>query len=296
MSDASTARGGEPTEPITPQPLFPSEGDFSTVVPLSQVGRAPVVAGKTAGDGRPAEADWARRERRGARIARRDAKAVEEEETLVPTRARERREARADSRRGAGQRHWPVTAVAVLLSVLAGVAAGSYLVWSKRPVAVSPTAQEAAAEIPSPAAEAPPAEPVAPPAEEVADAPLPGGEEIAAGPVEEAAPVAPEAPARAADSKDEKSAQPPTRAAKNTTPPAESATRDDRATRARPERAAPAAPDAAPAPRAARNPAPPRRAATNAGPRPTRPATSGRRLPVSAPPPSAKSKTVIQWP
>ena len=276
MSDASTAHGDKPTEPTNPKPLFPSEGDFSTVVPLSQVGPAPFTAARSADDGRPSEAEWAREDRR----AERGAGAREEEETLVPARARRRRIGRADSPRVAGQKPWPVTAAAVLLSVLAGVAAGSYLVWSKRPAAVvNPNAQETAAEAPAPAHAAPPAE---------TSAPRPGGEEIAAAPVEEAAPVAPGAPARATDPKPEGATEPAPRAAKST-PAAEPVTREATPARPRVERSAPA-------PRPVSNETPARRAETTAAPRPPRPAVAGRRLPVSAPPPSAKSKTVIQWP
>ncbi len=143
MSDASTAHGTEPAEPITQEPFFPSEGDFNTVVPLSQVARAPFAAERSGDDGRPAEAAWAREDRRGNAVAKRGARGVEEEETLVPARGVRRRGAGVGSRPGAGRRPWTVTAAAVLLSVLAGVAAGSYLVWSKRPaVADAPPAPE----------------------------------------------------------------------------------------------------------------------------------------------------------
>ncbi|HEX8286008.1 MAG TPA: hypothetical protein VF588_21800 [Pyrinomonadaceae bacterium] len=293
MTDASTAHGREPGEQMTPEPLFPSEGEFSTVVPLSEVGAAPFTAGRTPDDGRPAEADWAREERRRTAVARRDARAVEEEETLVPSRKGRRRAAAVGSRLDAGRRPWPVTAAAVLLSVLAGVAAGSYLVWSKRPAAVSSA---------PPAAVETNARPEAPPAEPSTNTPSPGASEIAAAPVEAAEPVAPEAPARAPEAKAEKaekSAEPSARAAKGTTTttPAEPATREAAPTRARTERAASNKTEAAPAPRPARAEAPTRRATTTAAAtRPTRPATSARQLPVSAPPPSSKSKTVIQWP
>jgi hypothetical protein len=296
MSDASTAHGAEPAEPIKPEPFFPSEGDFSTVVPLSEVARAPHTAERSANDGRPAEAAWARAERRGTAVARRGARVGEEEETLVPARAGRRREARVGSRPAAGQRPWTVTAAAVLLSVLAGVAAGSYLVWSKRPAGSNapPAAEAASQEV---AADTAPPAPAAPPVAE------------AAPPVVEVEPVAPEPPARAAEAateaKPERSVETPSRAEKSAPPTAEPttraaaepATRDAARPRARAERAAPDATPAAPAPRPARNDAPARRAATTtAARRTTRPATAARQLPVSAPPPSSKSKTVIQWP
>jgi hypothetical protein len=314
MSDASTAHGSQPTAPIKPEPLFPSEGDFSTVVPLSQVARAPFTAERGVGDGRPAEADWAREDRRGTGIARRGAKAVEEEETLVPVRAGRKRAGRervagVGSRHGAGLRAWPVTAAAVLLSVLAGVAAGSYLVWSKRPAgSATPAAdtaaaqQEVATDIPPSAPEAPPAEEPTPVVEE--DAPVveedaPVVEEDAPA-VEEPVPAAPEAPARAAaaatEAEPERPSETASRAEKVTPPAAGPATRAAAQPRPRAERPAPDTAAATPAPRPARNDAPPRRAAATAERRPTRPATSARQLPVSAPPPSSKPKTVIQWP
>ncbi|MET0624001.1 MAG: hypothetical protein ABW250_13535 [Pyrinomonadaceae bacterium] len=275
MTDASTAHGKEPTEPIKPEPLFPSEGDFSTVVPLSQVGRAHYTAERSADDGRPAEARWAREDRRGTAVA----KAAEEEETLVPARSGRRRVAGVGSTAGAGRRSWPVTAAAVLLSVLAGVAAGSYLVWSKRPVVsdAPPAADTAATEV---ATDIPPPAPAAPTAAE-------------------AEPVAPAAPARAAvatETKPERSAETPSRAEKVTPAAAEPATRANAQPRPRVERPAPDATATTPAPRPARNDAPARRAATNAARPPTRPTTSARQLPVSAPPPSSRPKTVIQWP
>lgn len=288
MSDASTTHGSEPAEPIKPEPLFPSEGVFSTVVPLSQVAHAPYTAERSADDGRPAEAAWARQDRRGTGVARRGARGVDEEETLVPTRAGRRRGAHVGSRPDAGQRPWTVTAAAVLLSVLAGVAAGSYLVWSKRPVGLNapPAAETASQEV---AADIPPPAPAAPPAVE-------------------AEPVAPEQPehataaAAATEAKPERSVETSSRAEKSTPPAPEPATRSAAQPRARTERAAPDATTTTPAPRPARNETPPRseasprRAATTAERRPTRPAAPVRQLPVSAAPPSSKPKTVIQWP
>ena len=307
MSDASTAHGSQPTAPIKPEPLFPSEGDFSTVVPLSQVARAPFTAERGVGDGRPAEADWAREDRRGTGIARRGAKAVEEEETLVPVRAGRKRAGRervagVGSRHGAGLRAWPVTAAAVLLSVLAGVAAGSYLVWSKRPAGSATPAADTAAAQQEVATDIPPSAPEAPPAEEptpVVEEDAPVVEEDAPA-VEEPVPAAPEAPARAAaaatEAEPERPSETASRAEKVTPPAAGPATRAAAQPRPRAERPAPDTAAATPAPRPARNDAPPRRAATTAERRPTRPATSARQLPVSAPPPSSKPKTVIQWP
>ena len=275
MSDASTSHGSEPNEPARREPLFPSEGEFSAVVPLSEVGRAPVSAERTPDDARPAEAGWAREAHRGTALTKRGAKAFEEEETLVPSRSKRERRVGDDTRPGARRRAWPVTTAAVVLSVLAGVAAGSYLVWSKRPAVVNrPETREVANDINAHATAAAP-------------------------PAEVAAPPAPDLNARVADAKTEGPPEPSARPAKSTPttvePPAREAalTREAAPTRPRAERAAAVV---APAPKPSRADAPARSDATDAERRQARRAVSRRDLPVSAPPPSARSKTVIQWP
>lgn len=279
MNNASTADGRGQDGPKDAEPFFPSEGTFNTVVPLSEVGRAPAPAPllpvKAADVGRPAEAAW-------ARAAHRAALKEEDETTLVPARS---------PGAPAVRRSWAATAAVIALSVVAGLASGAYLIRSSQPAPEAQPRAQVAAEAPSlPAAPAADAAP-APAAEEVtADAKAEGADEAAK--VEnsgEAAKV--EKSGEAA--KAERSAE-VVRAPKQPASPAPAA-----APRAeRPARAAEAAREVAPAPK----PAPSRRAApaptrvTTAERRPTAPPSSGRTLPVSSPPPSAKSRKVIQWP
>src|SRR5215207_3801453 len=84
MNNASTADGRGQDGPNDAEPFFPSEGTFNAVVPLSEVGRAPVVPAPlapvgAAGVGNPAEPAW-------ARDGHRAGLEEEEETTLVPAR------------------------------------------------------------------------------------------------------------------------------------------------------------------------------------------------------------------
>lgn len=134
MNNASTPDGRGQDRPHDAKPFFPSEGSFNPVVPLSEIGHAsPLFPTVGAADvGRPAEAAWAREAHR--------ARSKEDEETLVPSRARRSRGARPS---------WLVTASVIVLSVTAGLASGVYLVWSSQraPEAQAPAA--VAAEAPS---------------------------------------------------------------------------------------------------------------------------------------------------
>jgi hypothetical protein len=243
MNNAATPDGRGRERPNDAEPLFPSEGSFNPVVPLSEIGRAPSPAPlapvKAADVGKPAEAEWARE-------AHRAGLKEEEETTLVPARARGVRARRPS---------WVGTAVVFALSVAAGLAAGAYLVWS------SQRAREAQ---PSPqvVAEAPPLTP-APAAAKVERA-----EEAARPEKSDGAAQAP------------KQAPPPQPAP---------APRAERVTRAaaeamepKPARTQSAAPSR-PRPTAAERPRP-------------KVASSERALPITSPPPTAKSKRVIQWP
>lgn len=304
MTDASTAHGREPTEPINPEPFFPSEGAFSTVVPLSEVGRTPASYRGGADAGRAAEADWAREDRR------RDLKSSGEEETLVPARlSAGRRARRAGSKAGARQ-SWAVTSMALALSVVAGLAAGAYLVRSQQsqearrpaaPVVEAATSEQVASEEPATAEAAVTMEPAPPWAPE----PEPNAPEVAAtsAAVASAAPAESSAPATktaapavtnvpraaAAEPAERRDVESERRVAETERRAVENEPRVER--RARAEAGA-----AQPAPKPARREAAPRREAAATQPRPPRAAPTGRALPVSAPPPSAKSRTVIQWP
>lgn len=256
MNNASTpdGRGQERPNDAEPLPFFPSEGSFNAVVPLSEIGHLPTV--DAANVGKPAEAAWAREAHR--------AHVKEEDETLVPSRRRRARRARPS---------WLVTASVIALSVAAGLASGTYLIWSAQ------RAPEAQASAP-PAAEAPSLPPPAPVAEQVEA-------ETNVEPAHE--PVPAEKPREVAKAERSDEAAP----APKPEPPARtpSAPRAERPARsvAEPKETTPA-----PKPERPRN-APARPRLTTAERQP--PATpAARTLPVSSPPPSAKSKKVIQWP
>ncbi len=258
MNNASTpdGRGQDRPNDAEPLPFFPSEGSFNAVVPLSELGQtpAPLVPFDAADVGKPAEAAWAREAHR--------ARPNEEDETLVPSRARRARRARPS---------WLVTASVIVLSVAAGLASGTYLIWSAQ------RAPEAQASAPS-AAEAP-SLPPAPVAEQLeADRNVEPANE----------PVRVEKPREVAKTERTDEVAPAPKSEPHArTPGAPRAERSAR-TVAEPK-------ETTPAPK----PAPPRRAPssarlTTAEQQP--PATPARTLPVSSPPPSAKSKKVIQWP
>ena len=267
MTNAPGARGRGQSEDAgaraEAEPLFPSEGAFSTVVPLSQVQ-----------DGLISEGDSAAVE----------AAAPEEEEaTLVParvspaTRARHAPAARrVEGARRVGRR-WLAPMAAVFLSISAGVVAGAYMVWTRQAPPVTH-----GADAPAPSQSAPkvaPPEPtqVAPP--EAAAASAPSAEVVKV-----------ERSERADTSAEVGKPEPPSRRTAET---------ERRAAEAEPRAARRAGAnagtvEAAPAPKPSRDEAAPRR--RPARPKPNATAAAERALPVSSPPPSAKSRTVIQWP
>jgi hypothetical protein len=260
MIDASTADGREQDRPNDAEPFFPSEGTFNAVVPLSEIGRAPVPAPLVRTDaadvGKPAEAVWAREAHRAG--------VKEEETTLVPTRA---------GVRGV-RRSWVVPAAVITLSVAAGLASGTYLIWSSQRAPQAQSSAQAATEAPS----LPPA-PVAEQKEAVAKV-----EQVKE-------PVKDEKPREVAKAEKSDEAapapkhEPPLRTTNE--PRAERATRN--ATEAR---------EVTPAPKPARSQsaAAPRPRVVIAAKQPPAPATSERNLPISSPPSNAKSRKVIQWP
>lgn len=267
MNHASTPGTRGQDGPHDAEPFFPSEGTFNPVVPLSEIGHesavAPLPPVNPADVGKPAEAVWARDAHR--------ARWKEEEETLVPT-----RRARA---RG-GRRSWVATATVITLSVLAGLASGTYLLWSsQRPAEALPPAR-AAAEAPSL-----PPPPVAEQAEAVTKVEKvkePAGDEQPS----EVAKVSEVAKAERPSEVTPAPKQSP--APRTETPP-----RAERVARTVEEPR-----EAAPAPRPSRSQAAasPRPRPAAAERQPPAPVTSARPLPVSTPPPSAGSKKVIQWP
>lgn len=273
MNNASTADGGATERRGDAEPFFPSEGTFNPVVPLSEVGSGPVPAPLARVDaahaGKPAEAAWAREAHRAAH--------KEDEETLVPKR-----------RRGAhaARRPWLIPAAVITLSVLAGLASGTYLIRSTQRAPEAQTPPQVAAEAPAP--------PPAPVAEEAAAEAKVAAEEVAAeAKVEKVNEAAREdKPGEVAKAEGPReSARPAASDEPTTTPRPAPPTRAER-----PARAAAEARAVTPAPKPPRteSPAPPRTRVTTAAKQ--TPAPSGRALPISNPPPSAKSKRVIQWP
>jgi hypothetical protein len=234
-------------------PLFPSEGTFSAVVPLSQVRDGSLSKGEALTSATSAAPE--------------ESVEAPEEDTLVPgrvsrsTRVRRAPTAGRDGETRRGGRQWLNAAAAVLLSVVAGVAAGTYMVSSLQTRrARPPVTADASASAPTQAApESPrpqPSQVAAPDAGEVSQ---PSAEVVRVERLER-----PETSAAAA-----RKPEPASRRA----------------------RASAETVDTTPAPKPTRGESAPRRQPTTA-----RTPAAVRTLPVSAPPPSAKSKTVIQWP
>jgi hypothetical protein len=298
MTNASETQGREPFEQRDAAPFFPSEGRFSPVVPLSQVSEAQAASSEAQASSIEAQASSPE-------------SAVEPEEheetTLVPTRASHAHglsaasvsaerisvahasAAHAARPKGLAQ-SWPVTLIAVVLSVVAGLIAGAYLVGSKRAFEVHrPAVNDAAAEQVATEAK------VSEAASATTDAPIKPEvreKEADAKPEteNEAARAAKDAPSTAAGGARALAAEPAPRHVVNTEPRAE---RTARAV-ATEERNSPPAPrltqqrDAA-ATSSRRAQVLERRASAPSTP-------TERTLPVSAPPASSKSRKVIQWP
>ncbi|MFL6286743.1 MAG: hypothetical protein ACJ74Q_26690 [Pyrinomonadaceae bacterium] len=121
--------------------LFPLEGDFSAVVPLSDVGDAPVSSQTAVTSLEPVKKFVAK----GAADNRQD---EHEEVTLVPGSVGH---TAVTLRPRIGRPSWPVMIVALILSVAAGLTAGIYLIKSARPVEM-PTAAAVAEDVSTEAA------------------------------------------------------------------------------------------------------------------------------------------------
>src|SRR4051812_1950154 len=124
MTNAPETPGGGTGAGTDAKPLFPSEGTFTAVVPLSRLDRATDAP----------EEDTAHAPEDGTACVA--AEAHEDETTLIPARvSTARRGSRGGlratthggSRGNAGVRPWLITVAVLFLSILAGAAAGSYL-------------------------------------------------------------------------------------------------------------------------------------------------------------------------
>jgi hypothetical protein len=263
LSNPSTPEGRGQEWPNDAEPFFPSEGTFNPVVPLSEIGESPapltLPAVNPADVGKPAEAAWAREAHR--------ARLKEEEETLVPSRAARARRSRPS---------WLAPAAVIAVSVLAGLASGSYLIWSSQHAREAPTPAQVATETPA----LPPA-----PASEATPVPVTEQAEAATKVERVKDPVKDEKPAEVA-----KAEKPVGPAPKQATPP-QPAPRAEQVTRVAAE-----AKEVTPKPARERSAASTRTRPTTVAQQPTKAASSERALPISSPPPTAKSKKVIQWP
>ncbi|HJQ35372.1 MAG TPA: hypothetical protein VJ866_24685 [Pyrinomonadaceae bacterium] len=277
-------------------PLFPTDGNFSRVVPLTQAGDEVVPIAEA--DDEPARSDEAAPS--VAAVAQGGTDEREEEvATLVPARTSRGTSPVQVSRPKKGfAQSWGFTAVVLAVSILAGAAAGAYIISSQsasetpRPDASNVEAADAAVNrdaekvIASQPAEQP-----------VPQAPAPQAEhdKLAAANAPALTPNAPAASDEAnADAKAE-SVNPPTPSTKATARAADTAARRTLEPEPRAERTARAASEArdASSPRLTPGDAAPHRAER---PTPANATASERSLPISSPPPSARPKKVIQWP
>lgn len=247
--------------------FFPPVGNFNAVVPLSEIDA----------DSKPrvtAPASLPPAESRVARATvRRHEQDEQEEPTLVPARAARISQALRPS---AGRPSWPVMIAALTLSLMAGLAAGVYLIKSVKPV-----------ELQAPAAmtEAAPHDTTAAP------------ETSESQPTQVASESRPEARPQAESNLDasapdvvvEVSSEKTNRGL--TAPKRATAAVAERTPERPARRATPSTADTPAQPEAVRS-----RRVTSAGERAPVQRTTERSLPVSPPPSSAKSKRVIQWP
>jgi hypothetical protein len=266
--------------------LFPLEGDFSAVVPLSEVGNAPEAY-------RVAPAPVEAAESLVVRGAARDVQDESEVVTLVPVRAGRTAAARPRS----GRPSWPVTIAALTLSVVAGLTAGIYLIKSGRPVQIEAPASPAE-DVTSETADASKA-PDSQPAQAASESRPDASGSPETDPVAEAT-----TPVFKAESRGDKAGRDISVHERGSADDAPSG-RGERTTGAshkeaasivqsseRPSRKGPSVTADPPARREAST----NRRAPVVGERPHVSRTPERTLPVSSPPASAKSKKVIQWP
>lgn len=281
---ATRARGSAPagetpdaSEKARTQPIFfPHDGEIRPVVPLAEIGDARQV-GETAAPAEVGEAESepgedARREvSQPVGGERRDGPDETTHVAARPTRATSAHSRPAAYAKGVRQ-SWAMPLVVLALSLTAGLVAGTYLIKSVRPAATSQPATEALGTA-TPLGPEPAPTPVAPAAgdgraeakmatrEGAGPTPKPVAREAAGSPAPDAG-----SPSRRAAVSDER----PVRAARRSVERSNAA-----------------------------SPAQSNEAATSTRTRDAERASTGppkHSLPISAPPPSAGSKKVIQWP
>jgi hypothetical protein len=255
--------------------LFPLEGNFSAVVPLSDVGDAPVSYQTALTSREPVKKLIAR----GAANNRQD---EHEEVTLVPGRVGR---PAITSRPGIGRPSWPVMIAALILSVAAGLTAGIYLIKSGRPVEMRTPA--AVAEVVTTEAAGAAVAPAPQPTAVASESRLTPSPKPETAPVNDLTPAAVDPDTR--PGKTGRDLSIPKRG------PAEASS--ERLTIAekpseRPERKGPSVTSNPPTKREAVM----TRRANGVAERPPVLRAPERSLPVSTPPAATKSKRVIQWP
>lgn len=267
MEDARVGGGQADATPA----FFPADGQFRTVVPLSEVGRttAAIEGNPTLKAATAAVLPRGNDRVKTARLSTDGHDDEQEEATLVPTRASRAAPARP---RPAVWQSWPITAVALVLSVIAGLIAGSYLIGSRQSVETQRTTPQLPATESAPA----PVAPVATAGEPDAKADKVIAEEF----VSKATP-----PAITPESRRAPVAEPPARRVVISEARLE-----------RPAQTVRGSVDRSPAKKSAQRDAAPLQRTRPAQERSSTSAPATQSLPVSSPPPSAKSRKVIQWP
>lgn len=293
---AGESAGGEHADEQSS--FFPAEGEFRPVVPLSEIGETDAAEEGNAHATHEtlSPAGEAGEDSHASTPATDDGP---EEKTLVRSRVRSVPAPRSLPPTGA-RRSWPALALALVLSVTAGLLVGTYLIWPRRTAEAPPiasTAEDASkaeranqAEATAQASNASPANAPVLPAEPqpatVSDRPGDGEQTKAAtaGAGHEASDVKPAQTIKATAGRGEDAEEPLTRRVTNAV-----------ARRERPARSDENVKDYSAAARPARDSAREReaRAASALSSNPVRPERS---LPISSPPPSAKSRNVIKWP
>ncbi|MDT5156176.1 MAG: hypothetical protein QOH51_533 [Acidobacteriota bacterium] len=281
MTNASTAQSREPID--TPETdaamFFPTEGTFSPVVPLSKINESLELS--------DASGEPATEEQEDTLVPLRVSHATETRETRALTQTRPRSILRPKSVR----QSWPVTVIAIALSVIAGLIAGAYLVGFRQPagtLGAAPLAVDAthatvdATPLTEVATQAPEPQPATATSDTQASTATVTSNPQASQPATTPAP-----PNSAPDTRREHASAPTARGVANADAHAERPTRTPSVERDLPA-TKPAQRDAATTTTVRRT-----RVAEE---RPTTPAPPKQSFPVSSPPPSAKSRKVIQWP
>jgi hypothetical protein len=295
--------------------LFPADGQFRHVVPLSEIGETAAV--ESAPQVEAVSAEVGPRKSDPVQVRQSDERDDEQDETtLVPTRVRPTHAPTPHPthavRTKAVWQSWPVMAAAIVLSVMAGLAAGTYLVRlgpsaeTRRPAPPAVDAAQAAEVGPqvieSQSATATSDAQHSQPAPQPSEQSLPVETGAASAAVAPVVNTAGESDAKTRKVKGDESASkpaPPTSASRRAPDAEQPPARRVVIAEARLERPASVAErrtNSSPATKPARQDSLATHRARVTNEHSSTSAAPGHSLPVSSPPPSAKSKKVIQWP